>query len=236
VEHDLHDCPGDGSIDCNEEAEEHENPDVESLEPPVVGRLLHVVEHVERVPARLRVDRVEIERHSSANILSVGFRTAAFPTEEWFITGIMLAVLTAGPESILHRLLVDTGKASSVEASIEPTSEENLVQINITLAPSQNHKEIEDMALNEIESLTPKILTLLVRKAKAKMVAGELFNRSRSLGIAQELTEYVASGHWEAYAKTPTLLKNITVKNVIHCIKESFVSSQMTIGYFKGKA
>jgi zinc protease len=187
-----------------------------------------------REPKQEGLRRVEIERNSSTNVVSIGFKSAPFPSKEWFTVGIMSDVLTMGPESILHKLLVDTGKASSVTGSVGPCSEEYLVQIIITLAPGQNHREIEELTLNEIRTLTSKTITSLVKKVKAKMVTDELFGRSRSLSIAQELTEYVASGNWEMYAKTPEMLANITVKEVVDCVKKSFTNTQMTIGYFKG--
>ncbi len=55
----------------------------------------------------------------------------------------MLDILTGGPESILHKLLIDAGKASSISTSLEPTSEENLANISVTLAPGENHETIE---------------------------------------------------------------------------------------------
>lgn len=189
-----------------------------------------------REPKQEGLRRVNIERPSTTNIISLGFKHPGFPTESWFTTTVMLDILTAGPESILHRLLVDTGKASSVSASIEPSSEENLSQIIITLSAGQNHQEIESLVLAAIKSLTAKDINSLVKKAKEKMITDELFTRSSSLSITQELTEYVASGSWEVYAKTPEILSVVTVKNVIDSLAKYFTSSQMVIGYFTGKA
>lgn len=181
------------------------------------------------------IRRVEVVRPSNTNIVSIGFRHAGFPTNDWFITDIMLDALTGGPESILHKLLIDTSKAAQVSGSIEPSSEENLGSINITLAKGQNHAEIESLVLKAINELSAKDIDSLIKKTKAKMLTSELFTRTHSLKIAAELTEYVASGKWETYAKTPEILKNITTKQVIAMQKKTFTSNNLTIGYFVGK-
>lgn len=180
--------------------------------------------------------RVYVERPSSTNIVSIGFKHAGFPSEKWVITMIMTEVLASGPESILHKLLLDTGKASNVQGSIAPMSETSLGVIEATLAPDLKHSETEDLILNSIRSLTSKDIDSLVKKSKARILTSELFMRQSSMGIVTELTEYVASGQWESYGKTQDLLKSVTTKKVLDCIKESFMENNMTIGYFIGKA
>ena len=186
-------------------------------------------------PKQEGLRRVSIERSSTTNIVSLGFKHSGFPSTEWFHTCIMLDVLTSGPESVLRRLLVDTGKASSVEYTLEPSSETNLALINITLAPEHYHTEVEHLTLAALQALDSKAITTLVKKAKALTLTDELFARQQSLRITQELTEYVSAGQWEVYAKTPEILKSITTKHILDCIKESFTSQNMTIGHFIGK-
>lgn len=186
-------------------------------------------------PKQEGIRRVEIERPSNTNIVSIGFKHAGFPSTDWFITNIMLDALAGGPESILYKLLIDTSKAAQVSASLEPCSEENLGFLNITLAKGQVHTEIESLVLNAIAALSSKDIDSLVKKTKAKMLTSELFGRAQSLKIAAELTEYVASGNWEAYAKTPEILEGITTKQVLAMQKQSFISNNLTIGHFVGK-
>jgi predicted Zn-dependent peptidase len=61
-----------------------------------------------------------------------------------------------------------------------------------------------------------------------------MFSRQHSQKIAQELTEYVSSGSWETYAKTPEILNSITTQMILECMKKSFVENNLTIGHFKG--
>lgn len=191
--------------------------------------------HHIREPKQEGTRRVSIERNSTTNILSIGFKHAGFGSKEWLTTAIMLNVLTDGPESVFEKLLLDTGKVAAIDSSQEPTAETNLAVIHFTLAPGQSHSEIEKMVLDTIAQLTVTDITKLVKKTKAGMLTQELFSRTSSMLIAQELTEYVASGDWAQYAKTPDLLKAITPKMVIDCMKTHFTPANLTIGTFIGK-
>lgn len=191
--------------------------------------------HHIREPKQEGTRRIEIVRNSQTNIFSLGFKHAGLGTVEWLTTSVMLNVLASGPESIFQKLLVDTGKVASIDSSQEPTKDTNLAVVHFTLATGQNHAEIEQLVLSTIKKLTLPDIQTLVKKVKANMLTDELFSRSSSMQIAQELTEYVASGEWENYAKTPDQLKIITPKMIIDCMQTSFLPDNLTIGYFIGK-
>lgn len=179
--------------------------------------------------------RCEVVRPSNTNIVAIGFKHAGFPSKDWFTANLMTEVLVGGDESILHKLLVDTGKASSVSGMIEPTSEENLGAIFITLAPGQDHKEIESLVMRAIAETPAKVITPLVKKTKAAVLAQELFMREKSLNVVQELTEYTAAGDWSAFFKTPQILSEITTTDITKALKGHFDPNRLTIGYFIGK-
>jgi zinc protease len=191
--------------------------------------------HHIREPKQEGIRRVSIERTSTTNVLSIGFKHAGLGTREWLTTLVMLNVLTSGPESVFEKLLVDTGKVASIDSSQEPTRDTNLAVMHFTLAPGQSHSELEKTILTTIEKQSVADIAHLVKKVKANLLTEELFSRTSSLHIAQELTEYVASGDWENYANTPDLLNTITTKMVVDCMKTQFQSNNLTIGTFIGK-
>jgi zinc protease len=188
-----------------------------------------------REPKQEGLRRVTVERPSNTNLVSIGFKHPGFPTEDWFVSKVMIDALTSGPESILHRLLVDTGLASSVEGMVEPTSEENLGTINVNLAPNKSHAEIENLVIKAVRSLDSKSVDSLIKKTKEHVITDELFSRQSSLNIVQELTEYSSAGSFETYADTTKILDSITTKKVLERAKVSFVDKNMTIGHFVGK-
>lgn len=187
-----------------------------------------------REPKQESIRRVTIERQTTTNIISIGFKSPGFPTQDWFTTGLMLDVLTSGPESILHKLLIDTGKASAVGSSNEPSSEVSLATIDIYLAPKQSHTEIESLVLSTIKAMSVQLISPLVKKAKIGNITDELFARTSSMHIAQELTEYVSSGDWHTYAKTTEIMGRITPKMVLEHMDDSFLGNNLTIGHFIG--
>ena len=191
--------------------------------------------HSVREPKQEGLRRVSIERPSTTNIVSIGFKHNGFPSQDWFTTNIMLEVLAGGPESLLHKLLIDTGRAAAVAHMQEPTSEENIASISITLSPNESHEQIEADALKAIRSCSTKEIDVLVKKVKAVMITDELFARTDSLSIVGELTEYVAANGLTAYPKTAEILNAITTKDVLHCINASFADNNLTIGYFIGQ-
>lgn len=178
--------------------------------------------------------RVSVERPSSTNIISLGFKHAPFPSPEWFTISALLEVLTAGPESILHRALVDSGIATDVSGNLEPTSHENLGMLIITLAQNRDHSTIESKVLKIIDDLSIETIAPLLKKIKARQITDELFARDSSMRIVEELTEYSAGGDWTTYTKTLEILSSITPKSVRQVAKQLFVPNNMTIGYFIG--
>jgi zinc protease len=185
-------------------------------------------------PKQEGLRRVIVKRPSELNIVALGFKHNGFPSEDWFVASALLEVLTSGPESVLHKALVDNGIATSADGSLGPTSEENIGTLSITLAPDSTHEGVEEMVRVIIDRLDTKTVTPLLKKVKARLLTDELFARDSSLRITDELTEYVASGNWTAYAKTPEILDRITVKMVLEAAQTLFDDTTMTIGYFIG--
>jgi len=200
------------------------------LKPQTAIPRFHITE-----PKQEGIRRLVVERPSTMNLLSFGVKHASFPSTDWFNASILFSVLTDGPESILHKALIDTGLATSLDGTLEPTSEENLAMLTITLAHGQSHEKIEAKVRNLITTLDKKTLAPLVKKVKARTLTDELFARDSSLRIAAELTEYVSSGHWTCYADTPKLLETVTVENVLKAAETLFADNNMTMGYFIGK-
>ena len=185
-------------------------------------------------PIQEGIRRVEIKRPSSTNLLAIGIKHDGFPEQAWFNTSVLFSILVSGPDSILHKQLVDTGLASSVEGTTEPTSETNLGMIFVTLAPGQTHADIENKVMKIIDSLTTKDITKLLKKVIQSELTSELFARGSSIQIAMDLTEYISANSWGTYNKTEEILKSIRPTDLIALKNKLFDQTQMTIGYFIG--
>jgi len=185
-------------------------------------------------PPQEGIRRTSVVRPTTTNLLSIATKASAFGTIEWLQTLILLKILADGPDSILHRALVDTGKVTGVDYSIYPTAEPFLATIVCTLANNSSHDSIEQTILTIISNLTVKDLQKALKKTVAQICYAEPHSRDSSNSIASELTEYVATDDWTTWCKLEALVKKVTPKELVTLRDHLFTSTKLTIGTFKG--
>ena len=177
---------------------------------------------------------VTIRRPSTQNLLAVGIRHAGFPNAAWYRALVGLTVFADGPESVLEHALVDTGYASGIELMLEPSTDENLAIIFITLAPGVTHETVLARIEQERAALTTGAIKARVRKTVARLLTEDAITRVSSLACASELTEYIAAGSWSSFLDAPALLTAITPRAVVRDLTTGLESKRLTVGYFMG--
>lgn len=177
--------------------------------------------------------RFSITRPGTTNILALAVKHPGFPTTGWYETMLALKLLTEGPTSLLQKKLVDTGLASNIEVSQEPTKDTNIATIYITLTNKTNHQKMESLVLKIINEIDQKYVDNALPGYLAKTLAEDAFNRDSSLQIAAELTEFTAAGHWEDYFKVNQTLKEIKAPSVKKRMESLFLVDQLIIGTYK---
>jgi zinc protease len=185
-------------------------------------------------PLQEGVRKVVVKKPSTTNMLSIGVRHEGFPSTEWFETMIVFELLGGGEDSILHKKLVDTGLASSIHTSLEPTYDENLGILHIKLTEKTTHDEIYARVRAVVDSLSTKEIAPYLKKIIARVITSEFSSRDSSLGFVSELVEYVSAGDWEHFFDTEKTLSAITPKQIHEKIKLLFSEDLLTIGYFVG--
>lgn len=195
--------------------------------------LHHRTYPVEPVQTGLRT--VTVEKKSKTNILGIGAKHSGFPSKPWFETMIIFDLLAGGKDSILHKKLVNSGKAVSVDSVLEPLSDQGLGIIFVTLADGYTHERIEKEILSIIKDLTVKEITPYIKKTCAKILTEEAFTRESSLSYTAELVEYVSSGDWTQFFTSEEILKTCTPKQIFEYTQRLFSRNNMTLGYFIGK-
>jgi len=177
--------------------------------------------------------RFAIQRPGTTNILAIAVKHPGFPTSGWYETMIVLKLLTGGPTSWLQKKLVDTGLASSIEVSQEPTKDTNIATIFITLTKKITHQTMEALALKIIRDFDQKLIAKELPGYIAKSLTEEAFSRDSSLHIAAELTEFTAAGRWEDYFNVSERLTAINVSAIKQRLESLFTEDQLTIGTYK---
>lgn len=186
-------------------------------------------------PKQEGLRRVEIVRSGTKNILALGIKHEGFPTAGWFETMLALKLLAGGADSLLQKALVDTGLASSVSYTQEPTKDNNLAILFINLSGKIKHEEMEQKVLEIISQIKDDWLKKHLKTVITRAINSELFSRDSSLDIVAELTEYVASGDWSAYFATEKILKGITTNKIKKRLEHMWTESNLTIGIYKSK-
>ncbi|HEX4799258.1 MAG TPA: pitrilysin family protein [Candidatus Paceibacterota bacterium] len=185
-------------------------------------------------PKQEGVRTVSIKRNSTKNILSLAFRHDGFPHISWFETMTALTILAGEEDSILHKKLVDTGLASAVSTMLEPTYDTNVGMLTVHLTKKTNHKKIYAKIRKILDTLTIADIQPHLKKVIARSITAEYITRSSSLGIAQELVEYMSADAWEHFYETEDILRHITAKEILTRIQTLFAEDVLTIGSFIG--
>lgn len=185
-------------------------------------------------PKQEGVRTVTVERKTSTNVYALGVRAEAFPTQAWFEMMVLFDLLAGGSDSILHKKLVDTGLATSMNVSLEPTRDKNIAILFVTLSQKATHEKIHAIIQKTIVDLTLESIKPYLKKTIAKSLTDEFVGRENSLSYVSELVEYVSAGAWESFFDTEKILKSITAKAILERAHTVCTESQTTIGYFIG--
>ncbi len=185
-------------------------------------------------PKQEGVRTITIKRESTKQILALGVKHDAFPTESWFETMVIFDMLAGGSDSVLFKKFVDTGLLSHVETTLEQSREQNLGLLFCTLTPKTTHEKMRVLITDEISTLTPILIAPYLKKTIAKLRMSECLSRENSLSFTSEMVEYVSAHAWEQFFESDVILKCITAQSVHKRLQTLFADSNTTIGYFIG--
>ena len=202
---------------------------------PIANPKLPINRIVSREPKWEGLRMVDIKRPSSTQVLGLGLMHGGFPSADWHVAECALAVLVDGPESILHKKLIDTGIVSSFSYEFENTSEPNMAILSATLSEPATHSMVYTKIQSIVSKLTERDISNLLTKVKTHSMTQEAFLSASSLGLSRILTEHTAAGDWSTATKTKQTMNKITAKQVLAKIHTMFDETQMTIGNFIGE-
>lgn len=194
-----------------------------------------IVRHTTTEPKPEGTRRVEIVRPGTVNLLSLGLRHDGFTTSEWLETYALGTILTDGPDAILNRAFIDTGLATTIDFSIEPLRDPNLATLTLTLADRSRHEDIESKLLKVVSEIDANTLNKKLKGLLPRLKKQEAFERASSLGLAMDLTEYVAVLDWTNYDKHHKLIAKLTGKRLKERLTEAFATKNQIIGYYRSQ-
>ena len=186
-------------------------------------------------PKQTGIRMTTVIRPSETQVYGLGIKHAPFPSQQWFETMIIFDLLAGGEDSILYKKLVDTGLATRVQSSFEPSRDPNLGMFFVTLSKKTTHEKMHQLFLKTVSELNVKTITPFLKKILAKVITSEYRSRENSLSLAMELVEYASVDAIDTFFDSEKILKSITAKDIETRINELFKEDVLTIGHFIGK-
>ena len=179
--------------------------------------------------------RVQVVRENPLNLWACGFKVPNGRSYEWAVLHLIGAYLTDGPQSVLDNVLVDTHKASSVDATVYPTHDDGLFTVHAQLTDVSSHREVEEIILKELEQLAKKPIDKKRPKTlQTKLIADELYGRDGTYAVTSELTECIALGDWTRFYTFTDDIKRVTPRGMQEVARKYFQKNNRVVGLFIG--
>jgi zinc protease len=106
----------------------------------------------------------------------------------------------------------------------------------IFLTPETNHQTVEDLVIEEYESIINSgVTTEELRRAIAQTKAGVAFSRDGSYAVASALNEAIAIGDWTYYTTFMKCIDIVSESNIQEAAEEYLIEDNSTTGWFVPK-
>lgn len=181
--------------------------------------------------------RVQVTRAGQLGVVGIGYKVPEGAHEDTYALSILDKILTDGKTSRLYRALIDQNKAVNVFNFYVPFKDPSLFVSYAFITPGVEHKEVEDILLDEIEKIkTEGVTQEEVDRAVSQVTAETAYDRDGSFSIASQINEAIAMGDWTFYIRYPEEVKNVTPEDVKTVAEKYFKENSKTTGYFIPKS
>ncbi|HFQ95521.1 MAG TPA: insulinase family protein [Anaerolineae bacterium] len=175
--------------------------------------------------------RIQLHGPGGANYLLIAFQSLSAHDPDFFPLAVLTAVLDGarglppfggsglGRAARLHRALVNTGLALSVNASVAATLDSYLFTLSATVRPEQDRAEVEQRILEELarlqeEPVREDELARAIKGTRAMFAYGSesISNQAMWLGFAEMVADldWLASYQDRLAAVTPEAIQRVT--------------------------
>ena len=177
--------------------------------------------------------RVTIKRAGEQAIISIAHKIPNGRHKDIAAIVILDQVLSSGKSSRFSRILIDTGKATDVSIFSMPLHDDGLFITTVSLSLQTTLQEVEKIILDEYEKIKKNGITESeLKNAIAKNKSAIIYGRDGALSVAMILNEFIATGDWTLYPRWLSLIKNVTVKDIVRIANDYLVEDKSTVAYF----
>lgn len=176
---------------------------------------------------------VEVRRAGTRNLVGVAYKVPEALHTDTPTLMALSGVLAHGTTSRLHKALVDTKLASTVDVVYTPFKDPALMTFYATLTNGTKHEKVERIIR---ETCTQVVEGGVEQHELDRVLAGirtEIaFARDGHYALLAVLNEAIASGDWRYFFDLPKRLASVTVTDVRKASRTYMVDRSMTVGHY----
>lgn len=148
---------------------------------------------------------------------------------------LMDRILTDGRNSRLQQVLVESGLASDVSASVISLLESGWYELSVTADPDQDLKKIDSVLRSAIAKLTQKGVTIEeLNRAKAQLQASMILGNRDITSMALQLgNDETTAGNYRYTEEYLAAISQVTAADVQRVATKYLKPEARTVGFFK---
>jgi zinc protease len=176
---------------------------------------------------------VTLRRVGDLQMVAAGYHVAPGPHEDWAAIDLLGHILTDAPSGRLHRALVASGKASSVNAFAFQLAEPSPFLLFAEVRPTDSLDDAYATLTRVLDELrTERVTQEEVDRARAARLRAIELSFNNSQNIALQLSEWASMGDWRLMFLHRDRLEAVTPADVNRVVSHYFVPANRTTGRF----
>ena len=178
---------------------------------------------------------IVLKQPGAAPLLQAIYPLPSAKHEDVAALDIMDYILAEGKNSRLYQALLDSGKASDVEASVVSLQDAGWYELLVTANSGQNLSRIESVIDKEITKLADKEVSLEeLNRAKSQLQASVILSNRDITSLAMQLgNDEATTGDYTYTDRYLAAIQKVTVQDVQRVAQKYFKPQKRTLGFFK---
>ena len=183
-------------------------------------------------PAQDGERTVVLRRVGSVSSVGVAYHMPAASHDDWAPLNVLAGILTQQPNGRLYKVLVESKKATSANASAGNNHDPALFTASAQAEPGQLDA-VRDALLETLEGLSTTPFTIVdVERAKVRNRRSHETMQSNSTAMAQALSSASALGDWRLLFLQRDRIDAVTAADVNRVAKTYFQKHNRTVGIY----
>jgi zinc protease len=198
----------------------HEIPQVYTIEPQQEG---------ER--------RFKLRRSGEVGLVQVCYHMPDARHLDLYPFVLLSRILTDGITTRLYQKLVDAGLAISINSHASHLRDPGLFEIVAVLRPDVEHQEVENVILQELETIQHEgVSQPELERAKVKVEADVCYERDGALNYVCALAEAESCADWRWFLNYVHHVHQVQMADIQRVANQYLVEDNRTVGWFVPKS